>query len=275
MMELYLSFLSSVLEVKLRKRVNDAMGSIFGSLGQSWKSQDVSANVTKIKNAVSAIVMDVSKEATKFFMPEITRVVTAEIKVNEQSKDEISIGATSIFARFVNLLPAMPKRQAYKEVQNLSLFHLCNYPDYTDTILSACSKLFQKASSEVEKNTQCAIEKFGAPDSPWLVRKPVNNCTEVTVECKTEEFVNVLVVEFLERVPSPQVLKDVHIGLDVGKEGQTAIQHRTALEDEKRKIEAARDGICKVFSIGKEELERLRGSLDSGDSASPEDPKSF
>jgi len=265
MMELYSSFLDKVMEQKLRQGLATELGTHFGALGKNWASQDVAANLKKTAEMVRKFLATMETTVTNFFLAEIKNAITAEVHLEaaQQTNGLVSIGASNILGKFLALLPAMPKREAFKKIKEKALIQLSHYPQYTDAIMSKCQELFKQSLVEADADVEAIIKQLVAPNSPWLALTPTPKCASLSVACETDKFVNTLVTAYISKVPSPSVLKNVHVGLTVGTELQDALKKREQLLAEIGKIEAARDGIRRAFSIDDKAFAELQRSLDT------------
>jgi len=205
-----------------------------------------------------------------FWQGRLRDILTAESNLDtDETTAGINIVTTILHGISLRwFTQSQPKKKVRKEIKGKPFIQLSKYPQFTDEILLKSQKLFQDAVSELKVELGDMKKLFVAPHSPWLKFQPhlLKEATEgqetvsagVLVSCDLDSFLNSIAVLFLRRVPSPKALKNLHVGIRLGKAEDEALTQHTLLTNEIAKIESARDGICRALPFSDIEMSTLQ-----------------
>jgi len=180
-----------------------------------------------------------------FWLKELELLLTAETKPKEESGSwSLQTIAEGLL---VCVLPPQKKREMYQAVKDHPPFQLSQYKEYTDAIITKCQAVYRAAVVDLDESAARLCEHLVDPTSKWMSFSIDAELMCVNVTCDVRGFVDALTSQCFSKIPPPSSLRHVHSDIPVGAEAVSAINHRTALDAEIHKIEAARDGIRRVM----------------------------
>mmetsp|Transcript_15492 Transcript_15492/g.54293 ORF Transcript_15492/g.54293 Transcript_15492/m.54293 type:complete len:188 (+) Transcript_15492:329-892(+) len=155
-----------------------------------------------------------------------------------------------------------------QKIKREPFIQLSQYSDFTDAIVSICKDWYEPAVDSLRQDVEALAERLVEIDSPWLETKPHltksaegEASSKVDVSCNIQGFLDALVSQVLRKIPSPNKLGSLADGVTVGTEKQVVVRKCKELKEELKRIQDARDGICRAFSISMDELAAMQGGL--------------
>lgn len=264
-------FMKNVLLGQLCSGVRSALGALNGSVLQSHESR---RKLESTQLALLRVAYKASSDMYTFWDPRLKGIISAESRFDESQNDIITE-----YGEFRKRLcgKRSPIHLLRRCIKHKPLIQLSHYPKFTEAVMANCKRLFADDEKDTKQQVHRLIQRLIDPDSPWLRLRPElatlsanaqsglsgGVSRKVNVECDVERFLEVLVDLFQRRMPSQTIFQKLHLGVAVGDEDEAAMKKFELMRGEIQKIEAARDGIRKAFSISDSAFAEMKKKFDA------------